>query len=150
MDRPRGERAAGWPSALRKKRRRGGRTPKPGGDSDTHVDRDSGLVRVLPSPFSPFPPVAHVGRRTRCHGNHLFRHSCKWCSNWYQVEIRRMPGSEFRRAEGGTQSAWRGMRQAGETADRASGHTCFREQATPAVRSKPQPVPISGRLLLPD
>ena len=59
----------GWPSALGKKRRRGGRTPKPGGDSDPREGRDSGLVRALPPPF---PPVAQVGRRTQCHGNDLF------------------------------------------------------------------------------
>jgi len=74
MDRPLGERAARWPSALRKKRRRGGRTPKPGGSKNTRDDRDSVLVRVLPLSFSPFPPVAQVGRRTQGYGNHLSRH----------------------------------------------------------------------------
>ena len=48
MDRPLGERAAGWPHALRKKRRRGGRTPKPGGSTDTRDGRESVLVRILP------------------------------------------------------------------------------------------------------
>jgi len=56
IDRPLGERAAGWPRALRKKRRRGGRTPKPGGSTDTRDGRESVWVRVLPPPLSPLLP----------------------------------------------------------------------------------------------